>query len=143
MRVLLDANIFISFLLHPARQSPSSRLIRAALAGRFTLLLPEALLAEFSDRARNKPYLAGRITAADLEDLAAILGAVAETVPALTTPIPAVTRDAKDDYLLAYAVVGDADFLVTGDADLLALGGVGNMRIMTPRAFLEWLGGGV
>lgn len=143
MRVLLDANIFISFLLHPQRQSPSARLIRTALAGRNTLLLPEALLAEFSHRARNKPYLAGRIDAADLADLAAILGAIADTIPAITAPIPAVTRDAKDDYLLAYAVVGAADVLVTGDEDLLVLGGVGAMQIMTPRAFLTWLEGGV
>lgn len=143
MRVLLDANVFISFLLHPQRQSPSARLIRAALAGRYTLLLPEALLAEFSDRIRGKPYLAGRIAPAGVDDLAAILGAVSETVPVILTPIPAVTRDPKDDYLLAYAVVGEADVLVTGDEDLLVLGRVGAMQIVTPRVFLEWLDAGV
>ncbi len=140
MRVLLDANIFISFLLHPQRQSPSARLIRAALIGRYTLLLPEAMLVEFRDRVRSKPYLAGRIDPADLDDLAAILLIAAEVVPAIAAPIPAITRDPKDDCLLAYAVVGEADFLVTGDEDLLALGQVGTMQIMTPRAFLEWLG---
>lgn len=139
MRVLLDANIFISFLLHPRRQSPSALLVRSAVAGRFTLLLPEALLQEFTGRAQNKPYLAGRITPDDIRTLAAVLADVAETVPAITQRIPAVTRDPKDDYLLAYAVVGEAGFLITGDEDLLALGQVGTMQIMTPRAFLEWL----
>jgi len=35
---------------------------------------------------------------------------------------PAITRDRSDDYLLAYALVGQADYLVTGDRGLLVRG---------------------
>jgi len=38
----------------------------------------------------------------------------------------------RDDYLVAYALVGGADYLVTGDADLLVLARVGEVKIVTP-----------
>jgi predicted nucleic acid-binding protein len=41
--------------------------------------------------------------------------------------------------LLAYAVVGEADYLVTGDDDLLVLGEVAGVKIVTPRQFLTVL----
>lgn len=70
-----------------------------------------------------------------------ILLAVAEMIPSIEQGIPAVSRDRKDDYLLAYAVVGAADFLETGDDDLLVLKKVGNLRIVSPPAFAEMLRG--
>ena len=36
-------------------------------------------------------------------------------------PHPAVCRDARDDYLIALAVMAQADAIVTGDLDLLEL----------------------
>ncbi len=51
----------------------------------------------------------------------------------------AVTRDPKDDYLLAYALVGKADYLVTGDEDLLELEQVDALKIVTAREFLTVL----
>lgn len=139
MRVLVDANVFISYLLAPLRGSPSAAIVRAAILGDFDLLLPEALLRELTARVSKKPYLAKRIDTTELADLTAILEAVAETIPMIHQPIPAVTRDPKDDYLIAYALVGKADFLVTGDTDLLALGQVGSLRIVTPRVFSQLL----
>jgi hypothetical protein len=113
--------------------------VRAAILGDFDLLLPEALLRELTARVSTKPYLAQRIDTTELAYLATILEAAAETIPMIHQPIPAVTRDPKDDYLIAYALVGKADFLVTGDADLLALGQVGSLRIITPRVFSQLL----
>ena len=56
--------------------------------------------------------------------------------------MPSVTRDRKDDYLLAYAVVGRADYLVTGDRDLLVLGEVEGVRIVSPAGFVGALSPG-
>lgn len=47
----------------------------------------------------------------------------------------AVTRGPNDDHLLAYAVVGEADYLVTGDKDLLVIQRVGDVKIITPVDF--------
>lgn len=139
MRVLVDANPFVSFLLHPARDSAASRLVRAAIAGEFTLLVPEGLLEELVRAGSEKPYLARRIPASELAELTGLLREVAEAVPFVEPPFPAITRDPKDDYLIAYAVTGFADYLVTGDGDLLALGRIDNVRILTAGALLARL----
>lgn len=52
-----------------------------------------------------------------------------------------LSRDSKDDYLLAYAESGGADYLVTYDGDLLALDGAFAFRIVTPPDFLAVLRG--
>ncbi len=139
MRVLLDANIFISFLLHPDADSPYATIVRAAVAGQYTLLAPAELLAEFGARVRTKPYLVRHIAPEDVDAFIEIVRAVAEALPTLDVPIPAVTRDPKDDYLLAYAVLARANYLVTGDKDLLVLGQVEGVSIVTPREFLHFL----
>ncbi len=51
-----------------------------------------------------------------------------------------VMRDLKDDYLLAYALVGEADYLVTGDKDLLELQGpITGLEILTSAQFIDVL----
>jgi len=137
MRILLDANLFISYLLNPDRDSPVVRVIKAGVRGKYTLLLPAALLEEFSRRVRSKPYLAVHSSPNDLEELKAILFPIAETIPEIKRPIPPVTRDPKDDYLLAYALVGQADYLISGDQDLLVLRQVAKCQILSPRVFAD------
>jgi predicted nucleic acid-binding protein len=50
-----------------------------------------------------------------------------------------VSRDAKDDYLLALSIDSNAKYLVTGDNDLLVLGKIANTKIITMSEFLEIL----
>jgi putative PIN family toxin of toxin-antitoxin system len=53
-------------------------------------------------------------------------------------PLPQpVCRDRDDDAVLATAVAGDADVILTGDEDLLVLGEYQGIRILTPRRFVE------
>ena len=139
MRVLLDANTLISFLLHPERSSPVTAVVREGILGHFTLLVPERLLEELEARVADKPYLAERIDREDLEELVAILRQTAEMLPEIEEPVPAVVRDQKDDYLIAHAVMGQADYLVTGDDDLLSLGRIDAIRILSPRQFWDLL----
>jgi len=139
MRVLLDTNILISYLLVSHPSSPISQIVKAGVLGKFDLLFPEELLNELARKVREKRYLSERITSAQFKELVDILSEVSETIPRITGQIPAVTRDPKDDYLLAYALVGQADYLVTGDDDLLSLGQVDDVRIVTPRRFSELL----
>ena len=57
-------------------------------------------------------------------------------------PPPVSSRDPKDDPLLAVALSGHADYLITGDDDLLVLDGepaLGTLRIVTVRDFLQLL----
>jgi putative PIN family toxin of toxin-antitoxin system len=48
----------------------------------------------------------------------------------------AVCRDPDDDWVLATAVAGDADAIVSGDADLLNLSSYSGIEILSPRQFL-------
>jgi uncharacterized protein len=48
-----------------------------------------------------------------------------------------LSRDKKDNYLLALSEACQADYLVTGDEDLLALKEFEKTRIITMREFLE------
>jgi uncharacterized protein len=136
LRVLLDTNILISYLLSPP-DSLIAQIVEAGILGRFALLFPEALLEELAAKARAKSYLADRITADEVRELVDTLSEVSVTIPKIAFEIPAVTRDPKDDYLLTYALVGQADYLVTGDRDLLVLGQVEATRIVTVREFGE------
>jgi predicted nucleic acid-binding protein len=52
--------------------------------------------------------------------------------------IPSVTRDPKDDYLVALAREAGADSLVSGDPDLTSLADP-VLRVMTPRELLDLL----
>ena len=50
-----------------------------------------------------------------------------------------VCRDPDDDLVLATAIAGRADLIVTGDNDLLVLKRFGGIRILSPRQVLEIL----
>jgi putative PIN family toxin of toxin-antitoxin system len=137
MRLLLDTNVLISYLLQPRTAGAVRVLINTLLNSSHTVLLPEHLLQELVITITTKPRLAQRISADDLTNFVAILETFGETIPSIREPFPAVTRDPKDDYLLAYAVVGEADFLVTGDDDLLSLAGqIPNLAIISPSQFV-------
>lgn len=138
-RALFDANILISYLLPSTKERVVTAIVEAAVEGTFTLLLPPELVAEFSRKIATKKYLAQRIHAEDAARLIDTLTAVAEILPPLPSRIPFVTRDLKDDYLLACALLGRADYLVTGDGDLLTLGEVGGVKIVSPADFLKVL----
>ena len=53
-----------------------------------------------------------------------------------------VCRDREDDKVLATAVAGRADVILTGDDDLLVLGEYRGIRILSPRQFVETVDGG-
>lgn len=141
MRVLVDTNVLISILLKPSEGGSVRALFHAFVAGRFTLLLPEWLIDELTNSVQTKPRLAKRISITQLNRFTALLREAAEQIAEIETPIPVVSRDLDDDYVLAYALVGNADYLVTGDKDLLALEGlIAGLEIVTPAQFVEILG---
>lgn len=140
MRVLVDTNVLISFLLGRGEDGSIRTIFRAFLAGRFTLLLPRWLLNELISTVRSKPRLSKQITAEQLDHFIDLLILSAEQLDEIESPVPAVTRDPDDDYVLAYAMVNEADYLVTGDKDLLSLQGqIADLKIVTPSQFTEIL----
>jgi putative PIN family toxin of toxin-antitoxin system len=140
-RVIYDANVFISFLLSPRKVDSTVRQLMARMAtGEVGLLAPDELLEELERSVKAKPYLQERILIEDLERFVVLVRSLSLPVSPLQHPVPSLVRDAKDDYLLAYAYAERVHFLVTGDNDLLSLNlPEGAPRIVSPQAFLEIL----
>ena len=139
MRVLLDTNIIISALVTPSENSPASLIIQALFWQQFTLLLPQELREEIVKTVVEKKRLRKTVTISHIETMMTLLARQAEQMPPIGAKIPAVSRDPKDDYLPAYALVAKADYLVTGDKDLLVLKQVGQVKILSPKDFVARL----
>ena len=114
LRIIVDANGWISSLLKPIFQSR----LEIVFDSEYTLLCSEVLYKEL-DRAIRKPSLAKRINRTNYEKLVSLLKSDTELVDVHSEVD--VCRDPKDNYLLALAKDGNADYLITGDTDLLVL----------------------
>ncbi|NGZ96216.1 MAG: putative toxin-antitoxin system toxin component, PIN family [Nitrospira sp. WS110] len=133
MLVVIDTNVFISALLSPS--SSPARLLTLWQRGRFTLLSTTEQLDELNRvtrypklRHRLNPSLAGRL----INEL--------RSLSTLVAPLPevSVSPDPYDNYLLAIALAGVADYLVTGDKrDLLSLKKYEGTNIITVAQFLD------
>src|SRR5690242_14772773 len=135
-RVVVDTNLFVSGTIR--KTGRPRELIRAWTHQRFILLLSDAQYAELTD-VFARPHLvqAYGLTQAELSELFTDLHAAIQVTPAATLPVS--VRDPKDEPILAAALGGRADYLVTGDADLLVLAGdpmLGQLTILTVADFL-------
>jgi len=133
VRVLLDVNVVVSFLLAlPRPESTVARVILLGLRGELTMIVSERMLDEVRASFR-RPYLSARMSYPAVE---AVLGRIAELgieAPRVEPPIPRVCRDPRDDYLIAQAIASGATHLLTGHRDLLALKDAGlPFAIVTP-----------
>ncbi len=136
MRVILDTNILCSALITPG--GLADRLYLAWRNRLFALVTSEEQLEEFR-RVTRYPRVRQYIEPAAAGTLHNELRRLAVLLPEL--PVIEVCRDPWDDFLLAMAQAGKADFLVTGDKrDLLSMGVFGSTRIVTVRQMLGELG---
>jgi putative PIN family toxin of toxin-antitoxin system len=103
------------------------------------LVTAPELLAEL-DRVLAYPKLQRYYNEEDRTRFVALVMALSEVVE-LPETIPRICRDPDDDRVIACAVVGQADVIVTGDQDLLALGCAGDIPVVTAARFLEMLEG--
>lgn len=138
MRVILDTNVWISYLLTPRETGTIVTVVRTCLAERLELVVPGELLDELMQARARKRYLRERSTEQQMQTLVEVLRHIGD-VPAPLTQVEPLARDPGDDYLIAYALVGRVDYLVTGDDDLLALEGISDLRIVDPVDFLDVL----
>ena len=114
LRVVVDTNLWIRALLGGRVTLP---LLEAWYAKRLTVVVSQALLDEL-DEVWRRPRLQQRIESEDAERLLEQLRFRGEMVELAT--VPPRCRDPKDHPVLATAIDGRADAIVTGDADLRA-----------------------
>jgi len=136
MRVVLDTNILLSALIN--RHGTPAQLMAGWRERRYNLITSTEQLIELGDVAR-RPVLRARIVPSTVGRLIRDLRKLAEVL----TRLPAVERsaDPADNFLLAMAEAGKANYLVSGDRrGVLALGSHGITQILRAREFLDVLG---
>lgn len=138
LRVVFDTNLYISSLL--VGNGLPAQALRAWRAHRFTLIVSPSILAEVIatfdyPRIRHKYD----ITDGDIDELVTLLTLEAIIVPGATDVSDAALTDPDDEMILACAVDGAADFIVSGDRHLLDRGMYRDIPIVTVRQFLELL----
>lgn len=135
-RAVFDTNLLVSYLL--VHRPPIALLIDEQLAQeRFTLVSAPVLLEELA-RVLRYPRLQRYYDTAQRDRFVALIAALSELVE-LPEEIPPISRDPDDDRVIACAVVGRVDGIVSGDRDLLDLREVGGIPILTAAQFLEWM----
>lgn len=126
MRILLDTNVLIAAFI--ARGTCSELLEHCAR--NHTLISSRALLRELEDKLGGKLGF----TRAEARDVLALLKSKLEVVEPASLDQP-VCRDPDDDVVLATALSGRCDCIVTGDKDLLVLERFEQIRIFAPGDF--------
>jgi putative PIN family toxin of toxin-antitoxin system len=112
-------------------------ILRAWRAGQFELVLSEYILDELR-RTLTKPYFSRYLTPAD-QTAGLRLFQRSATITPITIEVTGVAAQPGDDLVLATAVSGRADYLVTLDRQLLRLGVYEGVRIVGTREFLTIL----
>ena len=127
MRVVFDTNVLYAAF---AAKGFCEELVDEA-AGACELIWSDTLREEFESILAQRHQIgpATRVALAAYIDLCEF----AEPEPLSER----ICRDADDDVVLATALAGKADVIVTGDNDLLVLKTFRGIRILSPRKFLE------
>jgi putative PIN family toxin of toxin-antitoxin system len=119
LRAVLDANVYVAAYLSKNPRSPNKELFRRWRDSQFVLLVSKAVLKEVVEKL-GELGIDQQLT---LELVAHIL-ADAEYVHVSEEDVqPIILADPDDDHILACAVVGRADYLVTYDPHFDCLGG--------------------
>lgn len=135
MRIVLDSNVVVSGLL--VGYSPPGRLVNAWLDGDFLLVtsryqLDELALVFTYDKLKSR--ISDGQAAAFLENASA-KALVLEELPSVNA-----SPDPKDNPILAAALAGNADLVVSGDrSDMLLLGHIEGIPIVTAREAVNYL----
>lgn len=130
MRVFLDTNVLVSAL---TARGLCSDVLRVVLA-EHDLVVGEVVLEELR-RVLAERF---RVPPEQVKDVERYLRTF-EVVSRPKRPADVRIRDESDRWVLASALAGRADALVTGDTDPLKVGDWQTLRVLSPRAFWEEL----
>jgi uncharacterized protein len=131
LRLILDSNVWFQFAYNP-KGAIGQRILQMAGSSQFEILTTTRLESELS-AILNRPRHRARISAGQILKLWEVYRS-GTTIDSFTEV--RACGDPKDDFLLALAVDGQADFLLTSDEDLLSMSSFGATRICTLGAFL-------
>ncbi len=131
MRVCLDTNVLVAAF---ATRGLCADVFRNVVT-KHDLVLGEIMLDELAKALRTK----FRLPRERIDEVFSVLRGY-DVLPRPVEPSAIPLRDPSDRWILATAVLGAADVLVTGDRDLIAVQDAARpLSILTPREFWELL----
>lgn len=138
LRVVLDTNVLVSITLKQAPSIPDS-IFQAAAARKFILLASPSIITEIEEVINRKEILERSPMTVKQRKLFVkkFLEISVSTVDDKT--IMVVRDDPDDDKFIACAVSGKADFIVSGDKHLLKIKKYEEIKIVSPKDFLDYL----
>lgn len=136
-RVVLNTVVFVRALINPP--SRSGRLL-ADYANQYILLVSKPTAQELLE-VLQRPELKHKFKQLGRMNLRRVIDLVSQAQFVELDESAAVVRDPQDDIIVATAIAGQADFIVSEDNDLLDLHKVSGIPILNTQAFLARLAG--
>jgi len=133
-KVVFDTNIWISIIFNKTLGREFNELLGSE---KIEVLASEKILRELA-RVLNYPKIVYFLEKAEITPGTA-LREISKKVTIVITRIKinVIKKDPSDNIFLECAVDGKADFIVSGDKHLLKLKKFRNIKIVTPRKFLD------
>jgi len=133
IRVVLDTNIIISAAI--SEEGAPARIFELLILELIENFTSEDIVEEIEEVFQRRKI-------ADLiseEDKAFVINNYKKfsTKVKPVTKIDKIKEDSEDNKFLEVAVTVDADFIISGDAHLKQIKSYGNIRILTPKEFIE------
>ena len=130
IKLIIDTNLWISFIISNKQNLLDSLL----LSDEARLLFSKELIAEIQQTI-TKPKLKKYFDGNALEEMLSTFEPFTDLIE--VDSIVTICRDSKDNFLLALAKDGKADYLLTGDKDLLELKKFGKTLIESLGPFIN------
>jgi len=139
LRVVIDSSVVVAALATPNPESASRVGLAAVAAGMVVLVITDELEAEYR-RAVEYPQVRRQAARVNRQAFIDAVVAAADRVSGGSAE-GAVPADPGDDMVVAAALAGRADFLVTLDRHLLELASLPSILVVRPGDFLRELRG--
>ena len=130
LRLVIDTNLWISFII-----SKKLNLLEPILFAENTRILFSSELVEELQATITKPKLKKYFSENALEEMLTVFDPYIDFITVKSTV--SICRDPNDNFLLALAKDGKANYLLTGDNDLLDIGKYQKTIIIKISEFLE------
>jgi putative PIN family toxin of toxin-antitoxin system len=137
IRAVLDTNVWLSAILTPG--NPPAKILELALTGNMRLIISPGIIREIGRVLQypkvKKALKKFKITSQEVEDVILKLLKVALITPGALLAEGASNNPA-DDLIIACALEGHADFIISGDHHLTDLKNYQGIKIVDPATFL-------
>ena len=129
LRVVLDANIYISAILFGGLPD---EIIKLGQIGSIQILLSDQIKSEIKKVLKVK----FKWTDNQIKETEQFLSDITEKVDSSSITIDVIKDDPTDNQVLETAKSGKADIIISGDSHLLKLKKYKSIKIISPRDFL-------